>query len=103
MLTHGNPSVAVCEEKSGQILRPNLAGYRAVGPHPAPCGQSWEVLTHYEATFELLRYVGYPLEPVRGLWGMGTPASGGTVNVKAHRRERGASVPVKRLSSVPIY
>ena len=31
------------------------------------------------------------------------PASGGTVNVKAHRRERGASVPIKRLSSVPIY
>jgi len=47
-----------------------MAGYRAVGPHPAPCGQSWEVLTHYEPTFELSRYVGFPLEPVRGLWGM---------------------------------
>ena len=54
----------------GTLFRPNLAGYRAVGPHPAPCGQSWEVLTHYEATFELSRYVGFPLEPVRGLWGM---------------------------------
>ena len=49
MLTHVNPSVAVCEEKSGHIwpqkgpfgtlFMPNLAGYRALGPHPAPCGQ----------------------------------------------------------------
>ena len=79
MLTHVNPSVAVCEQKSGQIwpqkgslgtlFRPNLAGYRAVGPHPAPCGQSWEVFTHYEATFEISRYVGFHLEPVRAVWG----------------------------------
>ena len=34
----------------GTLFRSKLAGYRAVGHHPAPCGQYWEVLTHYEAT-----------------------------------------------------
>ena len=79
MLTHVNSSVAVSEEKSGQIwpqkgplgalFRPNLAGYRALGPHPAPCGQvlgGFDTLRGYFEFF--LLYVGDALKHVRGLW-----------------------------------
>ena len=78
MLTHVNPFVAVCEEKSGQIrpqrgpLGPFQAKFGGIPRRGAPSCALWavlEVLTHYEATFELSRDVGFPLEPVQGLWG----------------------------------
>ena len=41
MLTHFNQKSGQIWPKGslGTLFRPNLEGYRAVGPHPAPCGQ----------------------------------------------------------------
>ena len=69
---------AVYEEKSGQIWpqKGPLGPFSGQiwrdtalwAPILRPVGKSWEVLTHYEVTLNF--YVGDPLEPVRGLWGM---------------------------------
>ena len=71
MLTHVNPSVAVCEQKSGQIwpqkgpLGP-FSGqiWRATArgaPILRPVGKSLEVLTHSEATLNSFALCGGPL------------------------------------------
>ena len=73
------PTVAVREERSGQIwpkrvpwdpFQAKFGGILRFGPHPAPCGQVLGGFDTLRGYFELfLLYLGDPLEPVRGLWG----------------------------------
>ena len=70
MLTHFNPSVAVCEQKSGQIwpqkgpLGPFSGQIWRDTAHWPPIlrlvGKSWEVLTHYEVTLNFFAPCGGP-------------------------------------------
>ena len=107
MLTHVNPFVAVCEEKSGQLWPPN-------GPKGSFSAQIWwvtalwapilrpvEVLRGFDTLrgyFEILIYVGDPL--LCEDYGAGASTIGGTVYMEAHRRERGQCTHKEALQAL---
>ena len=106
MLTHVNPSVAVCEEKSKQILPQRVPGdpFQAKFGGIPRFGPLWQVLRGFDTlqgiTLNFFALCGGPFGTCARTLGQVTSAIGGTVYVEAHMRERGQCTHKEALQAL---